>query len=1459
MRRKRAVLMGLLLVGILLIIGGLVKASSLASAGSQRPIAGVERESDQNPRLDLWALSPEAEFQKGMSYAAWWQSLYQTLVADRSLRNLAPTGAKWISLVVTGYQETIASTTITRLLQMTPADEDLVHAIARAHSLGMKVMLKPHVDLSNDPGHWRGEIGFDNEADWSAWFTSYREFIYHYAELAESNGVEQFCVGTELVGTSQREDDWRAVIAGVRARFSGSLTYAANHSGEEAQIQWWDAVETIGVDAYYALTDKDDPTLDELKAAWTPHMTTLANLAATWGKPIVFTEVGYRSVDGTNRHPWEWWSEGTIDLQEQAACYQAVFETFWHQPWFAGTYWWYWSTDPELGGADDGDYTPHGKDAEEVLRTYYLSEPGDWTRTARIATPYDSPDEEWTTWEDAVDRAVADGVNVILDWADFSDTYPGRVLDPAPGLADLQERVEYVHANHPGVRIIVYIAPLEMQTPDADTDMDGQPDPGVHTTWTDHPDWLQMGIDGRRAVFYGALPGMPFWVDPTDEDVWLCPSAPGYRAHILELAGDIAATGVDGVWFDVPFFVHDFGEGWQAQWPCHCPVCRAKFQTETGYTLPEPPSTPNWSDPAWLSFVAWRYEQTNDFIADFDAALKAVNPNVQLIMETSVGPVVSATQHGNSPLDLPGVSDLTAHEYSGPDRATKYYGWLAMLADLLFWRHTDDDQPSWLLSYVEAGQPDTLDVARLHAGGVLAAGFNYYTSGGEGMTSAPDLDFRRQLFGWLADHDEAYYDDDLQPYTNIALLFSRQTLDYLDRGSWESDHAYHDEWRGMAMMLLESQIPYRVITEADLTAETLAGYDALVLPLFGALSAEQAQTIRDYVAAGGTIVATGQTSLFDAQGQQLPDFQLADVFGVSYSEANEDTVYVNDYGAGRSIFSLHPYPREYYWAAAPTWGGGNPAQAETIRQSFLTELWSPAAITPLLSTDAPRGVMLLPFEDDDELLVRAVNLVGVDTGDAAPTPQDDLSLTLTLPAGRSATTGELLDYLGDTQSLSFTAPDEAHVQVSFDLDIGAVLHFETSKTVMRGAQVELYGLGELGVENLIAQVKQAGANTILLRVFDYDEEPLSGTGVYFNTTHAPVKTDWLGPVVEEAHANGIRVYAWMTVLDFPWLIADHPEWGVVAYDFDTDQYVTNANWYLRISPFRPEHVTYLRDLYRDLAAYDIDGLMFQDDLYLAWNEDFSAYASSAYQSRFGRELDPLAMYTDDGGITTQGWQWAHWKAEQLVDLISEVMDAVHDVNPDVKCALDTYGESVMQPDDGLFWFGQDVQLTVEQGCDEIVVMSYHRGIAQANGWTIDQAIEFLGTMAQEGIELVGADALVMKLQTEAEETFEVIPASEVGDVLSTLFDAGCRNIAYYPHRSDLPFGVMRCHFAGTIFGDLDCDCDVDIADIMLVASRWHTAVGDPDFNPDYDLDDNEQIDIVDIMLVAVHWGERCEG
>jgi ligand-binding sensor domain-containing protein len=326
---------------------------------------------DRIPQVD-------AGFQKGLNYTAWARGQLSTAESDRALANLADTGANWVSIVIFGYQETYTSTAVTRDPSRTASDADVIRAVDSAHELGVQVMLKPHVDLRHDPDHWRGNIGesFTDEAQWQEWFESYRTFITHYATLAQENGVEQFCVGTELVGTSHREAEWREIVADVRERYERPVTYAGNHGTEDVDIAWWDAVDLIGVDAYYVLTDKTDPTVEELKAAWVErgYFDTLAGLAQKHGKQILITEIGYRSADGTIRVPWDW-NELPLDLQEQADGYQAALEVFWGQPWLAGIYWWNWDVNPQKGGVEDTDYTPYGKPAEEVIRTYYGGAP----------------------------------------------------------------------------------------------------------------------------------------------------------------------------------------------------------------------------------------------------------------------------------------------------------------------------------------------------------------------------------------------------------------------------------------------------------------------------------------------------------------------------------------------------------------------------------------------------------------------------------------------------------------------------------------------------------------------------------------------------------------------------------------------------------------------------------------------------------------------------------------------------------------------------------------------------------------------------------------------------------------------------------------------------------------------------------------------------------------------------
>ncbi len=84
--------------------------------------------------------------QKGITYAAWGANDYLTVHADESLTQVQKTGADWISLIATQYQRDITSTAI-QPMPYTPSDASLVHAIQSAHGLGLKVLLKPHVDL----------------------------------------------------------------------------------------------------------------------------------------------------------------------------------------------------------------------------------------------------------------------------------------------------------------------------------------------------------------------------------------------------------------------------------------------------------------------------------------------------------------------------------------------------------------------------------------------------------------------------------------------------------------------------------------------------------------------------------------------------------------------------------------------------------------------------------------------------------------------------------------------------------------------------------------------------------------------------------------------------------------------------------------------------------------------------------------------------------------------------------------------------------------------------------------------------------------------------------------------------------------------------------------------------------------------------------------------------------------
>ncbi|MFH1797748.1 MAG: hypothetical protein ABH844_00145 [Candidatus Omnitrophota bacterium] len=320
------------------------------------------------------SLSSEIDFlpmQKGMCYVTWDKNKFSSYYSDESLEKLVSMGVEYVSITPTHYQESFASTDI-KSTDQTTSISSLIHAIKKSHALGLKVMIKPHIDLIDkyDGTYWRADIGFSNEKDWQKWFTGYKKLMNSYASICEKHNVELFCVGTELAFAAQKTSEWRIIISSIRGIYSGRLVYAANWDNFK-NIGFWDDLDYIGINAFFPLSQKTNPSLEDLKNGWNKWKQDLQLWQGNLKKPIIFTEIGYPSIWHAPNSPWQNPGSGNCDLIIQAKCYKAFFETIWTEPWLAGVYWWKWDTNIHAGGKNNRNFTPQNKPAQEIIEAHY--------------------------------------------------------------------------------------------------------------------------------------------------------------------------------------------------------------------------------------------------------------------------------------------------------------------------------------------------------------------------------------------------------------------------------------------------------------------------------------------------------------------------------------------------------------------------------------------------------------------------------------------------------------------------------------------------------------------------------------------------------------------------------------------------------------------------------------------------------------------------------------------------------------------------------------------------------------------------------------------------------------------------------------------------------------------------------------------------------------------------------
>ncbi len=314
-------------------------------------------------RLRAIDSSPDFQQQKGVNVCTWHRTGFW--VMGHIIRHVS-SFANLVSIVPTYYAKNISSEEIIRHYESSPSDASLRNIIRQIHAGGLEVQLKPHIDIIDANGSWRGNISPTNR-----FMKNYLDFIVDRAQFAENNGVEQFCIGTELDATVSEQGKWNRIIDSVANNYFGRLTYAANHNTEEFVAFWGHPrIDFIGSDFYYAAPGEVE--LGNITSQLIEPWKKLSSLSKQYGKKILITEFGLMPMKGANADPHNASLMHAYAPQELYLRIQSVLDLFQNKPWCAGYHAWaYWrliESDPDVWHKNYNLYT---KPAESLLIRRY--------------------------------------------------------------------------------------------------------------------------------------------------------------------------------------------------------------------------------------------------------------------------------------------------------------------------------------------------------------------------------------------------------------------------------------------------------------------------------------------------------------------------------------------------------------------------------------------------------------------------------------------------------------------------------------------------------------------------------------------------------------------------------------------------------------------------------------------------------------------------------------------------------------------------------------------------------------------------------------------------------------------------------------------------------------------------------------------------------------------------------
>jgi hypothetical protein len=606
----------------------------------------------------------------------------------------------------------------------------------------------------------------------------------------------------------------------------------------------------------------------------------------------------------------------------------------------------------------------------------------DWTHYVRIGAYGLKGGDAGTI----VENAERDGVFGIEVDNDIEGRYES-FLDPAAKLQAIQAVAEKAHAA--GNHAFVYIAGTECITANGDKT--------PHTLAKDHPDWLQRKITGEPAIFGG---GTAFWIRKGDEDVWVSPYAPEWRKTYMERVRQIAGTGIDGIYVDIPYWMTHF-EGWENTWASFDDYTVEAFRKQTGLDAKKDLKLGDFADPNFRKWVDFRIQTFTDFMNEIGQNAKSVNPEIKIIPEIYPGIEEAAVRVGADVYSLYPVVDAVAHEYEYGEGdhmavARKPLDWFNYQVGMHSFRAFAQRKATWILNYSWDGYKKVgpREPMKNLAMSQIMAGANFWDAPGHSMAGSNDYATRREIFSWIKAHQNTFYQP-RTPISPVGVYFSPKSRDYF------ADE-FITSYRGILILLMQKHLEFQVVTP-----RTLAEFQgkALVLPNVRVLGDEEKSSLKKFVASGRTLVVTG-----------------------------EDTTGLGDAG---NIARFNNCPGAEYFAAlnknfAVTTPDKEQAFLDKVQPlSSIQVFASPAMATSIAQVE---GMPHLFF----------ANFAGLRGGEnAVQTPQRDVRVEVT---GANNARGYFLPFLGEVAKVDGVARDG---KVTFALPViekGAVFWWDAGKT-----------------------------------------------------------------------------------------------------------------------------------------------------------------------------------------------------------------------------------------------------------------------------------------------------------------------------------------------------------------------------------------------------------------------------